>query len=51
LKNKKLNELKYLSGKKKNEEKDESVAKMAARNSNIWEARLKMTEFHKEHYK
>jgi len=24
---------------------------MAERNSNIWEARLKMAEFHKEHYK
>lgn len=39
-------------GKKvKDEAKDESIAKMAERNSNIWEAKLKMTEFHKEHYK
>lgn len=40
------------SGKKeKDEKKDEAIGKQAERNSNIWEARLKMAEFHKEHYK
>lgn len=37
--------------KSKDEGKEESISKMAERNSNIWEAKLKMTEFHKEHYK
>ncbi len=37
--------------KEKDERKEESVGKQAERNSNIWEARLKMAEFHKEHYK
>lgn len=37
--------------KEKDEKKDEAVGKQAERNSNIWEARLKMAEFHKEHYK
>lgn len=31
--------------------KEESLDKMQERNSNIWEAKLKMAEFHKEHYK
>jgi hypothetical protein len=30
--------------------KEESIAKMAEQNAQIWEARLKMTEFQKEHY-
>jgi hypothetical protein len=35
----------------KNDDKEESIAKMAERNSNIWDARLKMAEFQKEHYR
>ncbi|RNA19192.1 basal body-orientation factor 1-like [Brachionus plicatilis] len=36
---------------KKNEAKDESIIKMAERNANIWEAKLKMSEFQKENIK
>ena len=41
----------YFNRKKKNAEKEESISKMAERNSNIWEARLKMAEFQKDHYR
>ena len=37
--------------KKKDEGKEESIAKMALRNSNIWEARLNMMEHAREHFR
>ncbi len=36
---------------KKDEKKEESITKMAERNSNIWEAKYKMSEFQKDHYR
>lgn len=37
--------------KKKDDGKEESIAKMALRNSNVWEARLNMMEHAREHYR
>ena len=41
----------FLRKKKKDDGKEESIAKMALRNSNVWEARLNMMEHALEHYR